>query len=105
MKPRTLFRTLTLVVVLAGGLLGVPAAASAATRVYVRVGPPAAVVERVVVARPGYVWTPGYHRWNGRTYVWVPGRYVIPPRPHAVWVPGHWERERRGWFWIAGTWR
>ena len=104
MKPAMLFRTLTLVVVLAGALIGAPAAASAAARVYVRVGPPAPRVERVVVVRPGYVWTPGYYRWNGRVYVWVAGRHVIPPRPHAVWVPGHWERKRRGWFWVAGTW-
>lgn len=48
-----------------------PAASNA--QVYVRVGPPAPIVER----RPppperGYVWVGGYHRWDGARYVWVP---------------------------------
>jgi hypothetical protein len=85
-------------------LLGAPAHASAATRVYVRVGPPAPVVEAVAAPRPGFVWRPGFYSWNGRAYVWVGGRYVVPPRPRAVWVPGHWVYERRGWFWSAGAW-
>jgi len=106
MTPRKIVRALTLLVVLAGGIAAAPAPAAAGTRIYVRVAPPAPVVERVVVApRPGYVWTPGYYRWNGRAYVWVSGRYVVPPRPRAVWVAGHWAHDRRGWFWVAGTWR
>jgi hypothetical protein len=41
--------------------------ASASTRVYVRVGPPAPIVEvRPVAPGPRYVWVDGYHRWNGR---------------------------------------
>ena len=56
---------------------------------YVRVGPPAPIVEtRVVAPGPGYVWIPGYHRWSGSAYVWVPGRWDRPPRARAVWVPG-----------------
>lgn len=82
------------------------ACASPRGRVFVRVGPPAPIVEATVVAPgPGYVWVPGYHAWNGAAYVWVPGRYVLPPRPRAMWVPAHWERERRGWFLVEGHWR
>src|SRR5262249_34139372 len=99
-------RTLVLAIVLGGALIGHAACACARGRVCVRVGPPAPVVERVVVAPgPGYVWTPGYYRWDGRAYVWIPGRHVLAPRPHAVWVQGHWVRERRGWYWIDGHWR
>jgi hypothetical protein len=60
-----------------------------------------------VVIRPGprYVWTLGYYRYDGRRYVWVPGRYVLPPRPHARWVPGHWAHRRGGYVWIEGHWR
>jgi hypothetical protein len=74
-------------------------------RVYVRVGPPAPIVERRIVAPgPGYVWVPGYHVWNGGGYAWRPGRWVVPPRPRAVWVVPHWQHDRRGWFFIEGHW-
>jgi hypothetical protein len=105
MNLRQLSITLTGALVFVGFLAG-SASAAVRARLYVQVGPPAPVVERVVVAPgPGYVWTPGYYRWDGRAYVWMPGRHVLPPRPHAVWVPGHWGHERRGFFWIDGHWR
>ena len=54
-----------------------------AADVVVRVAPPRAVVEtRVPAPGPGYVWTPGYQRWDGRAYVWAPGAWVMPP--HAA---------------------
>jgi hypothetical protein len=80
--------------------------ANASTRVYVRVGPPAPVVEvRPVAPGPRYVWVNGYHRWDGRAYVWVPGRWAVPPRVNSVWVPGRWVHERRGYYWVDGHWR
>jgi hypothetical protein len=80
--------------------------ASASTRVYVRVGPPAPIVEvRPVAPGPRYVWVDGYHRWTGRAYAWVPGRWVVPPRARAVWVPGRWVHEKRGYYWVDGHWR
>jgi len=80
--------------------------ASASTRVYVRVGPPAPIVEvRPVAPGPRYVWVDGYHRWNGRAYARVPGRWVVPPRARAVWVPGRWVHEKRGYYWVDGHWR
>jgi hypothetical protein len=76
-------------------------------RLYVQVGPPRPLVEAAVVSPgPGYVWTPGYHRWDGGGYVWVPGAWVRAPRPRAVWVPGRWVRDRRhGWYYVEGRWR
>jgi len=75
-------------------------------RLYVRVGPPAPVYEaRVVSPGPGYVWIEGYHRWDGRAYVWVPGRWERPPRPNAVWARGYWAHDRRGYYWVEGHWR
>jgi hypothetical protein len=80
--------------------------ANAAARVYVRVGPPAPIVEvRTAAPSPRHVWIAGYHRWDGAAYVWVPGRWDVPPRPHAVWVPGHWVHARRGWYFAEGRWR
>ena len=83
-------------------------AAAAEAQVYVRIGPPPPVREVVPVrpvGHPNWVWQPGYHRWDGGRYVWVPGAYAAPPRPHARWVPGHWARRRSGWYWIDGHWR
>lgn len=76
-------------------------------RVYVRVGPPAPLVEtRVVAPGPGYVWVPGYHSWDGRAYVWRPGRWDRGPRANARWVPARWVRDRRhGWYLVEGHWR
>jgi|SRR5436190_23535681 len=79
--------------------------AAAAANVYVRIGPPARVVEvRPVARHRGYVWQDGYHRWNGHRYVWVNGRYVRPPYARAVWTSGNWSRSQRGWYWAPGHW-
>ena len=74
--------------------------------VVVRVGPPRAIVER----RPPppsrrHVWISGYHRWDGRAYIWEPGRYELPPREHAAWVPARWEHRHNGYVFIEGHWR
>ncbi|MBV8820617.1 MAG: YXWGXW repeat-containing protein [Acidobacteriaceae bacterium] len=81
-------------------------AGASAAEVVVNIGPPRPVVERRVVAPgPGYVWTAGYHRWDGAHYVWVPGAWVVPPRPHAVWVQHRWVHRRHGWVFVEGHWR
>jgi hypothetical protein len=74
--------------------------------VYVRTRPPAAAVE-VIGTAPGqeFVWIRGYHRWDGGTYVWVPGRWERRPRAGAVWVEGRWNHHRNGWYWVEGHWR
>jgi hypothetical protein len=79
---------------------------SAGAQVVVHIGPPAPVIERPgPVPHEGWVWQPGYHRWDGAHYVWVPGTYVQPPYEHAAWVPGHWAHRGGGWVWIDGHWR
>lgn len=81
-----------------------PAASNA--QVYVRIGPPAPIVEHYgPPPHPGYVWVAGYHRWDGARYVWVPGYYAAPPRPHAVWVAHHWVHRHGGWVLVEGHWR
>jgi hypothetical protein len=74
--------------------------------VYVRMAPPAPQAE--VVGPPpgsGPTWTNGYYYWDGRAYLWQPGRWVRPPHPHANWVAGHWRQTPRGWTWVPGHWR
>jgi hypothetical protein len=107
MHSRHVFRVFLGVLALSTSLAWSPGCvASTRGRLYVQVGPPRPLLEvRAVAPGPGYVWLQGYHRWDGRTYVWVPGYWQIAPRPRAVWVPGHWERDRRGWYFIDGRWQ
>jgi hypothetical protein len=53
--------------------------------------PPAAIDEPVPAAREGYVWVPGYWRWNSKK------------RTHD-WVKGRWIKERRGWHYVPEEW-
>jgi hypothetical protein len=78
---------------------------AALAQVYVHIGPPAPPRE-VVPPRPhpDWVWQPGYHRWDGAHYVWVPGTYAAPPHPRARWVPGHWRNTPHGYVWVEGHW-
>jgi len=74
--------------------------------VIVKIRPPAAIVE-TPSARPGpnYAWIAGYHRWDGNAYVWVPGRWEVPPRAHARWVAHRWVRRGGGWVLVGVHWR
>ncbi len=83
-----------------------PAAASAHTRIYVKIAPPRPRPVKVVVKphRVGMVFVPGHWKWTGRRYVWVSGRWV-KARKHSVYVPGHWQHSRRGWYWVPGHWK
>ena len=53
---------------------------------------------------PAHVWVAGYHRWDGRAYVWERGHYVQPPRQNARYVPAHWEARAHGKVWVNGHW-
>jgi len=100
------WQPLVAVMLVTGTLATSPACAVSRGRLYVRVGPPRPVAEVIAVSpSPGYVWVPGYHRWDGGAYVWVAGAWMRPPRPRAVWVPGRWVQERRGWYFVEGRWR
>ena len=102
------WRDLSGVVLVAAALAASTACAAAAPRgrLYVRVGPPAPIVEtRLVAPGPGSVWIDGYHMWDGRAYVWRPGHWDRIPRANARWVPARWVRDRRGWYLVEGRWR
>jgi hypothetical protein len=64
----------------------IPAASFA--QIVVRIGPPPPVYERRgPPPGEGYVWQPGYHRYDTDHYVWTPGHYERPPHRGQRWVP------------------
>ena len=66
--------------------------------------PPAPVVETVTVApHPGWVWRPGYYKWEGHKYVWTGGEWVAP-HPGYHWQPHTWVKEGKGWRLREGEW-
>ena len=103
---RRVLRAFLPATVLAIALGATASRAEASTQIYVRIGPPAHVVD-VRPVRPGrhYVWRDGYHRWNGHRYVWTHGYWTVPPRAHAHWVPAHWVHNYHGWYLVRGHWR
>jgi hypothetical protein len=67
--------------------------------------PPAARVEvRGIAPGPGYLWIDGHWGWRG-DWVWMGGRWALPPRGRHAWVRGHWVRHGRGWVYHDGHWR
>jgi hypothetical protein len=91
-----------------GGTVYTLPAAAAQVRVDVGIGvaPPAPRFERVPPPRAGYVWAPGYWRWDGRwhRHVWVGGRWVRV-HPGYRYRPARWVRGPRGhWHFHPGHW-
>jgi len=87
-------------------MTGALAMSALAADVIVRVAPPRPVYETRGPA-PGrsHVWINGYHRWDGRGYVWVPGHWDVPPRPHRRWVEHRWVKRHGGYVFVEGHWR
>jgi WXXGXW repeat (2 copies) len=79
------------------------APAFSAPVIEVEVAPPP---PRVVVApppRPGFVWAPGYYRWDGHAHVWVDGHF-IRERRGMHWVPEHWDEHHGHYRFVPGHW-
>jgi WXXGXW repeat (2 copies) len=74
--------------------------------VYVRQGPPRALVDvRGVAPSRAHVWIPGFYAWRGGGYVWVAGRYDVIRPGFRRYEPGRWRHTRSGWYWTDGRWR
>jgi hypothetical protein len=99
-------KTFALILALAAGGTAMTIAQPADAQVYVRVAPPAPIVERrPPPPGPGYAWRAGHWQWNGNRYVWVRGYYGRPPYAHASWIPGHWVHRPDGrWVFREGHW-
>jgi hypothetical protein len=123
MKHRIAHFVLPLALVAAGAAVAGPALAQSAehglqnpiqlvqqTVIIAPSAPPPPPVE-TIPAPPGSdaqtaYWQPGHWTWNGATWVWVQGGYVMRPQPSAVWVPGQWVGQSGGGYvWVAGHWQ
>ncbi|MET3654551.1 YXWGXW repeat-containing protein [Dyella japonica] len=101
-------RKLALLAVLgiaSAGAMSYAPTASAGVDVSIGIGvaPPAPRYEAVPPPRAGYVWAPGYWRWDGGRHVWVGGTWVRS-RPGYVYHQSRWEHARDGWRFHQGYW-
>jgi hypothetical protein len=50
------------------------------------------------------VWQPGFWRWDGYGYFWVPGTWVEAPMTGLLWTPGYWGWNGYAYEWHEGYW-
>ena len=101
MDMRKMIAALTL----ASGTLGLATASQAARVVDVEIGaaPPPPLVEVIPPPRAGYIFQPGHYGWDGRTYVWTEGQFILD-RPGHVYRPYVIEQRGERWHFRAGHW-
>ncbi len=51
------------------------------------------------------VWRSGYWSYDGQTFSWVDGSFILKPNPTAAWTPDRWERRTFGWAFVPGHWQ
>jgi hypothetical protein len=88
---------------IAGSVMTAPAVVFAGVLIDVDIAPPALRVEPVPVARPGFVWAPGYWEYRDHAHVWVGGRW-IGERAGFRWAPDRWEQRGPHWHHVVGHW-
>ena len=105
MLNRTLFTALAVAAVSTSALIAPALVTPAAAQLNISIGtpPPAPIYEVTPAPRHGYVWAPGYYRYEGNRYHWTPGRFVAE-RPGYRWMPDRWERGSNGWYHVSGRW-
>ena len=74
-----------------------------AASIEIEVAPPPSRVVEAPPPRPGFVWAPGYYRWDGHRHVWVDGHFMRERRG-AHWVPEHWVEHHGRWRFEPGHW-
>jgi hypothetical protein len=92
----------TLVAISIGAAVTSPAYA-ASVDISISTPPPAVLVEPVPPPHKGYVWVPGYWRWNGVSHVWVKGHSVAVRRGYH-YVPEQWVEGNGRWTFHPGHW-
>ena len=83
-----------------GGVLMPPASAAA---IEIEIAPPAPRVIAVPAPRPGFVWAPGYYRWDGHQHIWVDGHFIRERRGFH-WVPERWDEHHGRYHFVPGHW-
>jgi hypothetical protein len=82
---------------------GMASFAQARSYIDIQVAPPPDRVEHVPPSRAGYVWAPGYWRWDHGHHVWVKGRWVHD-RPGHHWDRDQWVHNGDRWRFEPGHW-
>jgi hypothetical protein len=107
MMRRSLFTALAAAAVATPALIApgmvAPAAAQVDFNLVINQPPPPPRYEVVPAPRAGYVWAPGYWRWENRRHVWAPGHWVAERRGYH-WVPDRWAQVDGGWRHQPGYW-
>jgi len=70
---------------------------------YVANRPPDLRYARAVSPGPGYVWTSGNWKWNGRKYYWKEGSWQRS-KAGSTWKSGYWEHNANGYKWHKAHW-
>ena len=105
MIKRTAIALLAVAAILAPAAM-TPAAAQVGVNISIGTPPPAPIFEAVPAPRVGYVWAPGFWRWEHERHVWAPGHWIAA-RPGHRWVADHWahvEGPHGGWRHEPGHW-
>jgi hypothetical protein len=87
------------------GATALPASAQVSAGFYVDLAPPPPRVEVVPAPRAGFVWAPGFWRWDEsrRAHVWVEGRF-IEEHPGYRWRADRWVPRERRYYYEPGYW-
>ena len=86
------------------GPVAMPALAEINININLGVAPPAPRYEVVPAPRSGYVWAPGYWRWEDPRHVWAQGHW-IDARPGSYWVADRWDARDGRHYYEPGHWK
>jgi hypothetical protein len=100
---RILLAPLVLPAIAATIFMGSAMPAYSAVGVDIEIAPPAPRVVEVPGPRAGYVWAPGYWRWEGHRHVWVDGRWLRERRGQH-WIGEHWDQRGGRYHFEPGHW-
>ena len=77
---------------------------SPAADVYTHVAPPPPRVAHAPPPRDGYIWGAGHWAWNGTSYFWVDGAWVVQRR-HLTRIADQWEQVGDTWHFLPAHWQ
>jgi hypothetical protein len=73
--------------------------------IVLRQAPPPIIIEaRPSAPSSAHLWIEGSWNWDNQRYVWLGGRYALPPQPDVVWVAARYESSSDGVRYTAGRW-
>jgi hypothetical protein len=87
----------------ADGFLLLRAAPAIAAEIITDLAPPPPRAENMGHPRDGYVWAAGHWDWNGRSYQWIPGSWIVE-HGRAHWVADQWQPMGTQWRHVPGHW-